>query len=96
MAKGRPPNLPCTLGPKRVGKSHWLFFRRASNIRNGWKTNIGSCHEVTRRELAPRVIWFRSANSHTGPQLSSLHYEAGQMAASDYASNAPSKYRLRL
>jgi len=42
-----------------------------------------------------RVMWFRSANSHTGPQLSSLHYEAGQMAASDYAPSQP-KYRLRL
>ncbi len=31
-----------------------------------------------------RVIWIRSANSHTGPQLQSLHSEAGQMAASDY------------
>ncbi len=36
-----------------------------------------------------RVMWFRSANSHTGPQLSSLHQEAGQMAASDYASKLP-------
>jgi hypothetical protein len=30
------------------------------------------------------MIRFRSANSHTGPQLPSLHPEAGQMAASDY------------
>jgi len=30
-----------------------------------------------------RLIWIRSANSHTGPQLMLLHYEAGQMAASD-------------
>ena len=41
-----------------------------------------------------RVMWFRSANSHTGPQHKTLHQEAGQMAASDYVSN-PSKYRLR-
>jgi len=40
-------------------------------------------------------MWFRSANSHTGPQLSSLHQEAGQMAASDYAPT-PQKCRLRL
>jgi hypothetical protein len=30
-----------------------------------------------------RLIWIRSANSHTGPQHSKLHHEAGQMAASD-------------
>jgi hypothetical protein len=30
-----------------------------------------------------RLIWIRSANSHTGPQLMLLHHEAGQMAASD-------------
>ena len=30
------------------------------------------------------MIWFRSANSHTGPAAPSLHQEAGQMAASDY------------
>jgi hypothetical protein len=36
-----------------------------------------------------RVMWFRSANSHTGPQLTSLHHEAGQMAASDYVPNLP-------
>ena len=41
-----------------------------------------------------RVMWFRSANSHTGPQHKTLHQEAGQMAASDYVSN-PSNYRLR-
>ena len=29
------------------------------------------------------MIWFRSANSHTGPQLIAAS-EAGQMAASDY------------
>lgn len=40
-----------------------------------------------------RVMWFRSANSHTGPQHEKLHQEAGQMAASDYAPNL-SKYRL--
>jgi hypothetical protein len=34
-----------------------------------------------------RVMWFRSANSHTGPQLASLDHEAGQMAASDYVPN---------
>ncbi len=34
-------------------------------------------------------MWFRSANSHTGPQLLSLQQEAGQMAASDYASKLP-------
>ncbi|MEO5586171.1 MAG: hypothetical protein ABIQ81_00605, partial [Novosphingobium sp.] len=26
---------------------------------------------------------------HTGPQLTSLHHEAGQMAASDYVPNLP-------
>lgn len=36
-----------------------------------------------------RVMWFRSANSHTGPQSSSLHQEAGQMAASDEPPNHP-------
>lgn len=41
----------------------------------------------------PRVMWFRSANSHTGPQHKTLHQEAGQMAASDYVPNL-SKYRL--
>jgi len=41
-----------------------------------------------------RVMWFRSANSHTGPQHKTLHQEAGQMAASDYVSNS-SNYRLR-
>ena len=40
-----------------------------------------------------RVMWFRSANSHTGPQHKKLHQEAGQMAASDYVPNL-SKYRL--
>jgi len=30
-----------------------------------------------------RVRWFRSANSHTGQQLSAAS-QAGQMAASDY------------
>ena len=40
-----------------------------------------------------RVMWFRSANSHTGPQHEKLHQEAGQMAASDYVPNL-SKYRL--
>lgn len=29
-------------------------------------------------------MWFRSANSHTGPQPPMLHCKAGQMAASDY------------
>ena len=36
-----------------------------------------------------RLIWIRSANSHTGPQLMSLHYEAGQMAASDLRAIIP-------
>jgi hypothetical protein len=40
-----------------------------------------------------RVMWFRSANSHTGPQHKKLHQEAGQMAASDYVPNL-SKNRL--
>ena len=40
-----------------------------------------------------RVMWFRSANSHTGPQHEKLHQEAGQMAASDYVPYL-SKYRL--
>ena len=35
-----------------------------------------------------RVIWFRSANSHTGQQLNAAS-QAGQMAASDYVSAAP-------
>jgi hypothetical protein len=30
------------------------------------------------------VMWFRSANSHTGQQLSAAS-QAGQMAAADYA-----------
>ena len=30
------------------------------------------------------MIWFRSANSHTGPQLHRCTIKAGQMAASDY------------
>ena len=30
------------------------------------------------------MIWFRSANSHTGPQLHRCTIRAGQMAASDY------------
>ena len=30
------------------------------------------------------MIWFQSANSHTGPQLHIAASEAGQMAASDY------------
>lgn len=36
-----------------------------------------------------RLIWIRSANSHTGPQLMLLHYEAGQMAASDLRAIIP-------
>ncbi len=36
-----------------------------------------------------RLIWIRSANSHTGPQLMLLHYEAGQMAASDQRAISP-------
>lgn len=40
-----------------------------------------------------RVMWFRSANSHTGPQHKTLLQEAGQMAASDYVPNL-SKSRL--
>ena len=32
------------------------------------------------------MIWFRSANSHTGPQPIAAS-EAGQMAASDYVPN---------
>jgi len=34
------------------------------------------------------VMWFRSANSHTGQQLSAAS-KAGQMAASDYVSEPP-------
>lgn len=41
-----------------------------------------------------RLIWIRSANSHTGPQHSMLHHEAGQMAASDQVRLYPN-YRLR-
>ena len=40
-----------------------------------------------------RVMWFRSANSHTGPQLYAAS-QAGQMAATDYA--LPFENRLRL
>lgn len=36
-----------------------------------------------------RLIWIRSANSHTGPQQAMLHLEAGQMAASDQCAIMP-------
>jgi hypothetical protein len=36
----------------------------------------------------PLVIWFWSANSHTGQQLNAA-LQAGQMAASDYLSDLP-------
>ena len=39
------------------------------------------------------MIWFRSANSHTGPQLHRCTSEAGQMAASDYV---PMLFKNRL
>ena len=45
----------------------------------------GSENQVHIVTSSTRVIWIRSANSHTGPQ-SIAAQEAGQMAASDYAS----------
>ena len=49
------------------------------SVRRGRKNQgFPPCNQSTLR-----VIWIRSANSHTGSQLSSLHQEAGQMAASD-------------
>jgi hypothetical protein len=41
----------------------------------------------------PLVIWYRSANSHTGQQLSAA-LQAGQMAASDHVSE-PYENRLQ-
>src|SRR5215468_3589327 len=39
-----------------------------------------------------RVIWTQSANSHTGPRLSSCRIKAGQMTASDHAQHDPNVF----